>query len=261
MRKALALLAVSSACLFCGSAGAVVITPTIQDLSEPGAQVPVGTWSIETFNSVTPIPTTATGSDSFAQFTASASPGHQLPQIVQGSLSGQYAAPFFGVGQPNTFKNGQDSTPYLTVYGGGSEDIKLLGNNQTVAFGLYIGSLDAYNHIAFYENGTLINTPDINGTYIANNTVPNNPPKSTQLNNQLNFNSSGYFIFSGMGAFNEVVLSSTQNSFEVDNVAFFNPTTAQGPVPEASTWVMMILGFLSVGLVGYRRTGLSLRLV
>ena len=249
MRKALALLAVSSACLFCGSAGAVVI-PTINDLAEPGTQLPPGpNWAVETFNGVSPIPTTATGSDSFANFQASGSP---LPQIVQGSVSGQYAAPFFGVGQPNTSSNGQDSTPYLTVYGGGKETITLTGGAQTASFGLYIGSLDAYNHIAFYENGVLINTPDINGTYIANNTTPNSPPKSTVLNNQFNFNSGGYFTFSGMGAFNQVVLSSDGNSFEVDNVAFFNPT-AQGTVPEASTWVMMILGFLGVGFTAYSR--------
>ena len=59
----------------------------------------------------------------------------------------------------------------------------------------------------------------------------------------------------------KIVLGSSNNSFEVDNVALaYTGSLTQG-VPEASTWVMMILGFLSVGLVGYRRTGLSLRLV
>jgi hypothetical protein len=257
MIKSLALLVVTSALLFSAPAGAVIL---IQDLAEPGNEgppsVPAG-WHVETFNSVSPTPQTANGTDSFAQFTAGLLPGgSKLSQIVTGSVTNQYAAPYFGVGQPNTIANGQDSTPYLTVYGGAKETITLLGKEQSSAFGLYIGSLDAYNHIRFYENGSLVTSVD--GTYIEQHTVPNNPPKSTLLDNQFNFNSAGYFIFSNIGLFNKVVLYSTNNSFEVDNVGFFLPSTTPS-VPEASTWVMMILGFLGVGLVGYRRRGTTFR--
>jgi hypothetical protein len=43
--------------------------------------------------------------------------------------------------------------------------------------------------------------------------------------------------------------------------ALGNPTTAP-PVPEASTWIMMILGFVGIGLMSYRRrTGLEFRAV
>ena len=55
-------------------------------------------------------------------------------------------------------------------------------------------------------------------------------------------------------------MTSTNYSFETDNF-LASQVTLSRPVPEASTWVMMILGFLSVGLVGYRRTGVRLRLV
>jgi hypothetical protein len=60
--------------------------------------------------------------------------------------------------------------------------------------------------------------------------------------------------------FTSVVLSSPKNSFEVDNirVAYASITA---PVPEASTWVMMILGFLGVGIqVGYRRRDAAFRI-
>jgi hypothetical protein len=256
MGKSVALLVAALAFLLSSPAGAVIL---IQDFTEPGNQgspPPFG-FQVETFNSVSPTPQTANGTDSFAQFSAGLlTGGSQLPQIVTGSVGNQYAAPYFGVTQPNTIANGQDSTPYLTVYGGAKETITLTGGKQTSAFGLYIGSLDAYNHISFFENGSLVTS--IDGTYITQHTIPNDPPKSTQLNNQFNFNSSGYFVFSNIGLFNQVVLSSTTNSFEVDNVGFFLPTTTP-PVPETSTWIMMILGFLGVGFVGYRRRGTTFR--
>jgi hypothetical protein len=84
--------------------------------------------------------------------------------------------------------------------------------------------------------------------------------------NQSGFVANRYVEFGDIGPFTTVVLGSCgapgcTNAFEVDNLAFATTTSLNGGVPEASTWVMMILGFLSVGLVGYRRTGVSLRLV
>jgi hypothetical protein len=42
------------------------------------------------------------------------------------------------------------------------------------------------------------------------------------------------------------VFSSTQNSFEFDNVAVAG-------APEPSTWAMMLLGFSALGFAGYRK--------
>jgi hypothetical protein len=47
--------------------------------------------------------------------------------------------------------------------------------------------------------------------------------------------------------FDKAVFSSTQNSFEFDNVA------VAGGVPEPSTWAMMLLGFAGLGFAGYRK--------
>jgi hypothetical protein len=42
----------------------------------------------------------------------------------------------------------------------------------------------------------------------------------------------------------------------VDDVTInYNSVSGAAPVPEASTWAMMILGFLGVGLLAYRRNG------
>jgi hypothetical protein len=52
-------------------------------------------------------------------------------------------------------------------------------------------------------------------------------------------------VFSNLGQFDQVVLSSSQNAFELDNVA--------AAAPEPATWAMMILGFLGVGFMAYRQ--------
>jgi hypothetical protein len=48
-----------------------------------------------------------------------------------------------------------------------------------------------------------------------------------------------------------VLLSSTSPAFEIDNLQVDNALTS--PVPETSTWAMMILGFFGVGFMAYRR--------
>lgn len=51
--------------------------------------------------------------------------------------------------------------------------------------------------------------------------------------------------FSGL-VFDQVVLASSGNSFEVDNIS--------AGVPELSTWMMMLIGFAGLGLAAYRRS-------
>ena len=58
--------------------------------------------------------------------------------------------------------------------------------------------------------------------------------------------SNQYMTFTNL-IFDRVVLGSIgQNSFEFDNVTV-------AAVPEPATWAMMILGFLGVGFMAYRR--------
>jgi hypothetical protein len=77
-------------------------------------------------------------------------------------------------------------------------------------------------------------------------------------------NSMQYVGFSG-GGFNQVLIqdSDTINSFDkrtIDALALDAISAITAPVPEPSTWTMMILGFCSLGFVYRRKYGRSLRL-
>jgi hypothetical protein len=62
-----------------------------------------------------------------------------------------------------------------------------------------------------------------------------------------------YISFSGL-TFDKVILSSSGNSFEFDNISYGGGRTLfQNGIPEPSTWAMMILGFAGVGFMAYRR--------
>jgi hypothetical protein len=220
MRRFLAFVLLSSACMLCGQAKAVTFTESFDEL-------PLGTANFAN-GILTWTPSTPTAA-----------------QIVVGSSAGQDAAP---VG---------DTSNYLSVFGGSSSTETITLNPGLVgqSFGLLIGSLDTFNSISFYDGGS---TPvaSFTGSQIASmfGMAANGDPTSTASN--------GNVAFQNIGPFTSVVLGSTSNSFEVDDVTIDYSDGSLAPaVPEASTWVMMILGFLSVGLVGYRRTGLSLRLV
>jgi hypothetical protein len=63
---------------------------------------------------------------------------------------------------------------------------------------------------------------------------------------QVPTNCNQFFTFTGTGGdkLTGFSLSSTSNSFEITNIS---------AVPEPATWAMMILGFLGVGFLAYRR--------
>ncbi|MGJ4892957.1 hypothetical protein ACQR0Z_27775 [Bradyrhizobium sp. HKCCYLS3077] len=239
MRKSLALLALTAAFIASVPAQAAV---TLNLLSF-GTNVPavVPGQVLETFDSRT--------AGSFADFTNGALDfSSKGAKVENGSLAGQYAAPYF--------QGGADTSNYLSVFGNTTETVKINNGSLGTYFGLYIGSLDTYNSISFYKNNALIGTfggNDITGLIAslpANLTSP-----SSNRYVEFNFDAASYF--------DTVVLSSgNQNSFEVDNIAVNFNTITPG-VPEASTWVMMVLGFMSVGLIGYRRRsgGPAFRLV
>jgi hypothetical protein len=247
MRKAIALLAFACPLAFFAQANATVVTEgfvsfDVTDLA-PGVNAPGKPSAplsgfLERFNKS---PAPAPGS--LADFTAGpltfSSSG---AEIVKGSLGGQYQAPYM--------HGSQDKTPYLTVFGGTTETITLAAGDLGKGFGLYIGSLDAYNSITFYSGTNEIFS--VSGSQIAAATGLKDNGSTT------GYDSNRYVEFQDLDAgalFTSVVLSSTKNSFEVDNigVAYDAPTSGAPPVPEASTWVMMILGFLGLGLVGVRR--------
>jgi hypothetical protein len=244
MRKTLAALGLISSLLVCGRAYAnVVATPFGLELGSPTIFNPItGTVSIETFNTnKTPLGQTGSYSTPFASFSGGG-------VIVKGSSSGNYAAPWIG---PGGFA---DPFRYLAVGANQSEEISF--SSEKTAFGLYWGSIDSYNTISFYNEGSLVYT--LNGAGL--NSAITSGPKLTDGGGQTGFKSNGFVSFYDLGDFNEVVLSSTQNAFEVADLEAYGPKNVVSGVPESSTWFMMILGFVGVGLVAYRRKGRGMQL-
>jgi hypothetical protein len=129
-----------------------------------------------------------------------------------------------------------DSTNYLSVLGGGSVKVNISGPANQLTF--YWGSIDTYNTITF-SDGT-----SFTGASIAPE-IPNGCQTSAAC--------AGLVTFQDLtGTFTSFTLTSSSNSFETDNFQVVD-TTFSGGVPEASTWVMMILGFFSIGVLAYRR--------
>ena len=137
---------------------------------------------------------------------------------TQGS-GGLYAQPY------------SDDTNYMAVLGGGSETIAYAGGKTE--FGLYWGSVDTYNSLQFYDGTTLEAT--VAGAAVA-------PLMSN--GGQTSYASNGYVLIGGLPKFTSVVVSSSSNSFEFDNVV---------AAPEPSTWAMLGIGFVGLAAVATRR--------
>lgn len=222
MNKFLAAIAVTTVLAVQTPANAALITIS------PAGQLTNGISPVATFDGLTQTPyglTTPAGpfSDGGASFTGT---GLIMKNPGQDSL-GFYAEPF------------HDTTNYLAILGGNSETITYSGARHS--FGLYWGSIDTYNTITFYNNGNAFLT------YSGSDIVPLIPNGA-----QADDSSNRYVTFSNL-VFDKVVLASSTNSFEVDNIS--------AGVPELSTWIMMLIGFAGLGLAAYRRTNRRLAAV
>jgi len=142
--------------------------------------------------------------------------------VVSGSSSGVYAAPF------------NDTTKYSTVSGGASTTFNL--GSVANYFGLYWGSIDGYNTISFYLGNAIV--ASYTGTPVTG-LLQDGGQSSWASNRYINFN----FV---NATFDKVVLQSASNAFETDNHAF-----GKVSVPEPSTVLLMALGLF--GLVATRR--------
>jgi hypothetical protein len=162
-------------------------------------------------------------------------------QAVQGSVSGQYAAPFLsggngaGFGNPigTNQANGVNTTTYITSGSAGANfagpaAVEILLPGQQLYFGLLWGSVDNYNKLSFYDGATLVGT-------ITGSDVVASPNGDQGVNGTL------YVNITSTVAFNRVVATSSQFAFEFDNIAF-NPTV---PVPAPAA-----LGLFGMGLLG-----------
>jgi hypothetical protein len=152
-----------------------------------------------------------------------------------GSSPSQFAAPFND--QTQYISIGTNPTPQTT---------ELMLNGFTNYIGLYWGSIDTYNNIKITDqSGAVYNINTANYAVIG----PSNGSQLADGSKYVN-------ILSSIGI-TDVVFSSTNKAFEFDNLTV-------AAVPEASTWVMMILGFFGLGFFGYRKSsknaGRALRL-
>jgi hypothetical protein len=142
-----------------------------------------------------------------------------------GSGSG-YAAPFGDTSQYVSI--GTNPTP------GTATLVLPFASSKSNYLGLYWGSIDAYNSITI---------TDSSGTTVINAA---NFPILNPANGDQGLGGSAYVNIVDSNYITSVTFSSNQQAFEFDNVTV-------AAVPEASTWAMMLLGFVGLGFMAYRR--------
>lgn len=138
--------------------------------------------------------------------------------IVQGNLSGKYAAPK------------DDTTPFLSVpnpVANGQATFEL--GTLASYFGLYWGSMDSYNTLEFLRDGAVV--ASFTGSQIT--AVADGNQAADRTNRYVNF------TFGADQYFNAVRLKSNGFAFESDNHAF-----VAVPAPAA-------VGLLGLGLLGF----------
>jgi hypothetical protein len=154
--------------------------------------------------------------------------------IEDTTLIGKYAQP------------AGDTTNYLTVsYPSAVGAVTFGFTTPENYFGIYWGSLDNYNSITFLQNHQPIAT--FSGTAIARlaGLAANGDQQSPSSNRYINFNLGDAF-------YDEVILSTTDFGFEVDNVAFGDPPA---PISEPATVLLLVSSVYGLALV--RRAKLS----
>lgn len=163
-------------------------------------------------------------------------------KAMQGSASGQYAAPFLSGGNGAGFgnpigtanqPNGVDTTTYATTAAGGSSVTILLPANGGLGylyFGLLWGSVDSYNTLSFYDGATLVGS-------LTGGQVTASPNGNQGVNGTL------YVNITSTLPFDRVVATSSAFAFEFDNIAFNRTDPTAVPAPAA-------LGLFGIGLVG-----------
>ncbi|HEV2336195.1 MAG TPA: hypothetical protein VGS13_11900 [Stellaceae bacterium] len=157
-------------------------------------------------------------------------------QFNGGSLSGSGAIENTSL-LPGYAVPAGDSTPFMTVsYPSSVGSVEFFLDAPENFFGLYWGSIDIYNTIEFLNNGNPIAT--FSGAQVADITglLANGDQHSATSNRYVDFNLGSNF-------YNEVVLSTSQFGFEVDNIAFGDP-----PVPVDEPDPLPVLALVTCGI-------------
>lgn len=126
---------------------------------------------------------------------------------------------------------------YLSVLGNGTENVSFA---PTSSFSFFWGSIDDYNVLTiFTTNGS----ETLNGALVAS--MVGDGVQATGCQTQTNCNRYFTFTDGNGGQITGFSMSSAANSFEITNIS--------AAVPEPATWAMMIMGFLGIGFMAYRR--------
>ena len=145
--------------------------------------------------------------------------------LYQGALVSGIAAPPAG-----------DETKYLSVLTGGIATLTSPGVMDSMS--VYLGSLDDYNRITFKGKNGFSQT--FTGAGL------NSPANGNQT--AASTNRRYYFDFDPADLINQVIFSSSGNSFEFDNIAVNDPPAQ---VPEPVTLSLFAAGL--AGMAGLRR--------
>lgn len=130
--------------------------------------------------------------------------------------------------------------PFVSAANGIATETVTFGGGTYGKLGLFWGSMDTYNSIQLYRNGLLVDT--VTGSAAAAAVVP--PADAT--GDQVGAQNNRYVIISGV-LFDTLVLTSSQNSFELDNLAWGSPDP-QNAAPPLSTPLPSALPLFATGL-------------
>jgi hypothetical protein len=197
--------AFAAAALF-GSAGTaraqsgsgVTVSESLSSIPENSAITLIDLGTSSTSGLVSDAPVSILGGSAEVTFTAASG-------IYSGTTGGVAAAPYTA--------SGPDTANYLAAEPKGAVTVAF--NSQQQYFGLLWGSVDTYNSLDFYKNGTLVES--LTGSDISANANGNQTALGSYIVN---------VDFNGSASFNSVVATTSSPAFEFDTVAY-----AATPVP------------------------------